>query len=117
MIGQSFHQFIGARSHEFFHFCADFGVTDRVSDIVAKIDKRIAWPDRQRNGQALRLTALGLADPDSGGKLELLDVDAISRRRESLHACSSCTEKEFRKIGNRTNCTARAERTQLTVLP
>ena len=64
----------------------DSGVIDGGCNIVLQILKPCARPDRERQRQALWISALAFSDTDPRENLELFDVDLVGCGRRLVHA-------------------------------
>ena len=73
----------------------DRGIIDRGCNIVLQILKPCARPDRERQRQALRISALAFSDTDPRENFELLDVDLVGCGRRLVHALALTRHRDF----------------------
>ena len=92
-LGQGFDQSIIALGEKLFQRRRDFGITHRVSDIVAT--PRSVRPERYIQDQALRFVALRIAHTHAHMNFKLFDVDAVDHAAGILMRRSAESEGFF----------------------
>ena len=71
------------------------GVIDRGRNVVLQILKPCARPDRERQRQPLRISALIFGDTDPRENFEFFDVDLIGYGRRLVHALALTRHRDF----------------------
>ena len=71
------------------------GVIDRGCNVVLQIVKPCAGPDRERQRQPLRISALIFGDTDPRENFEFFDVNLIGYGRRLVHALALTRHRDF----------------------